>query len=113
MSSNKRLTTLPSNTTVDDILECFELDGGCIVQNMLSPETLEGLWADIGRELDGSPEGDGEFVGRHTRRVSGLFNRSLRMETLITQPKLYEAAERWLVKPFRYWLNDKQCEAIP
>ncbi|KVX09140.1 phytanoyl-CoA dioxygenase [Burkholderia ubonensis] len=113
MSFNKRLTTLPSNTSVDDILECFERDGGCIVQNMLSPQTLEGLWADIGPELDATPEGDGEFVGRQTRRVSGLFNRSLHMETLITQPKLYEAAERWLVKPFKYWLNDKQYEATP
>ncbi|MNC05820.1 Phytanoyl-CoA dioxygenase (PhyH) [compost metagenome] len=111
--NKKGLTTLPRTATIDDILECLERDGGCIVQEMLKQQTLDGLWADLGAELDATPNGEGLFVGNQTRRVSGLFNRSLHMQDLITQPQFYGAAERWLCKPYKYWLNDTQYESMP
>lgn len=111
--SKKSLTTLPSSASIDDILECFERDGGCIVQNMLKKPTIDGLWVDLRREFDMTPNGEGFFVGNQTRRLSGLFNRSLHMQELITQPQFYGAAEKWLCKPFKYWLNEEQYEATP
>ncbi|AZC24119.1 phytanoyl-CoA dioxygenase family protein [Pseudomonas sessilinigenes] len=111
--SKKGLTKLPNTATIDDVLECFERDGGCIVENMLHTSTLDGLWADLRAELDMTPTGEGYFVGNQTRRISGLFNRSRHMQELITQPHFYGAAERLLCKPFKYWLNDTQYEAIP
>lgn len=111
--SKKGLAKLPITATIDDVLECFERDGGCIVENMLQQSTLDGLWADLRGELEATPNGEGYFVGNQTRRVSGLFNRSKHMQELITQPHFYGAAERLLCKPYTYWLNDKQYESIP
>lgn len=111
--SKKGLTKLPNTATIDDVLECFERDGGCIVENMLQKSTLDGLWEDLRAELDVTPNGEGHFVGNQTRRVSGLFNRSKHMQDLITQPHFYGAAERLLCKPFKYWLNDIQYESTP
>ncbi|NKF25224.1 phytanoyl-CoA dioxygenase family protein [Pseudomonas sp. BGM005] len=111
--SKKGLTKLPSTATIDDVLECFERDGGCIVESMLQKSTLDGLWEDLRAELDVTPNGEGYFVGNQTRRVSGLFNRSKHMQELITQPHFYGAAERQLCKPFKYWLNGTQYESIP
>lgn len=111
--NKKGLTKLPSTATIDDLLECFERDGGCIVENMLRQSTLDGLWADLRAELEVTPNGEGYFVGNQTRRVSGLFSRSKHMQELVTQPHFYGAAERWLCKPFKYWLNDQQHESTP
>lgn len=111
--SKKGLTRLPKSATVDDVLECFERDGGCIVENMLEQATIDGLWADLGAELSLTPNGEGHFVGNQTRRISGLFNRSLHMQELITEPHFYGAAERWLLKPYKYWLNGEQFESSP
>ena len=113
MSSKKALVTLPISASIDDILECLERDGGCIVKNMLKQETIDGLWADLADVLDVAPNGDGSFVGRKTRRISGLFSRSLHMQELITQPQLYGAAEKHLCKPFKYWLDGVQHVSIP
>lgn len=111
--SKKGLTKLPNTATIDDVLECFERDGGCIVENMLQKSTLDGLWEDLRNELSVTPNGEGYFVGNQTRRVSGLFSRSKHMQDLVTQPHFYDSAERWLCKPFKYWLNDKQYESLP
>lgn len=111
--TKKSLVKLPSSATIDDILECFERDGGCIVENMLKPSTVDGIWADLRAEFDATPNGEGFFVGNQTRRLSGLFNRSLHMQELITQPQFYGAAEKWLCKPFKYWLNQESFEATP
>ena len=111
--SKKGLTKLSHTATIDDILECFERDGGCIVENMLTQQTLEGLWADLRSELDVTPNGEGFFVGNQTRRISGLFNRSMHMQDLVIQHQFYGAAEKLLCKPYKYWLNDVQYEATP
>ncbi|WP_085726611.1 phytanoyl-CoA dioxygenase family protein [Pseudomonas sp. R37(2017)] len=111
--NKKGLTKLPGTATIDDVLECFERDGGCIVENMLQQSTLDGLWADLQGELDVTPNGEGYFVGNQTRRVSGLFSRSKHMQDLVAQPHFYGSAERWLCKPFKYWLNDQQYESLP
>ncbi|MFB3303336.1 hypothetical protein [Pseudomonas sp. AMR01] len=113
MSSKKALVTLAGDASIDDILECLERDGGCIVKNMLPQVTIDGLWSDLADVLDVAPNGDGSFVGRKTKRISGLFSRSRHMQNLITQPQFFGAAEKHLCTPFKYWLDGVQHVSTP
>lgn len=91
-------------TQIDDILAAVAQDGACIALNVLSPDLCDELMADFQPHLDAIDWGvdelgyRNEFYGSRTKRLHGLFSRSARMETVLTNPLFLSLARRMLVE---------------
>lgn len=76
------LTTLPSSATADDIKEAVDRDGAVIVQQVLSPDLLARIIADLEphlADIDPKKDYDGDAYGAflpHTKRMEGLVQKS-------------------------------------
>jgi ectoine hydroxylase-related dioxygenase (phytanoyl-CoA dioxygenase family) len=92
----KGLTTLPGTASVDDIVEAIDRDGGVIVEDLLSGDTLARFWTDIGPYLERTPYGEDGFAGSRTRRCSALMAKSLASADMLTQPQFLGAAKKIL-----------------
>lgn len=67
-----KLETLAPDCNVDDIVALLERDGACIVRDLLSPESLRRIDADVAPLIDRTePSGD-EWAGVKTKRTGGL-----------------------------------------
>ncbi|PRY08824.1 phytanoyl-CoA dioxygenase family protein [Kineococcus rhizosphaerae] len=105
------LTTLPGSATVDDVVEVLERDGGVIVADLISPEVMDKIWNELSPYLEATPGGSGEFVGRQTRRTSGIMGKSPSSAALLTEPHLLGAAEKLLRSTTRYFVGDEHHES--
>lgn len=86
------LETLNPDCTVDDIAAAIERDGACIVRDVLSPETLAGLDAELTPLIDRTePSGD-EWAGRKTKRTGGLVTQSPASRPIVMHPLVLGAA---------------------
>ncbi|MCY1406451.1 Phytanoyl-CoA dioxygenase (PhyH) [compost metagenome] len=97
MSGLKRVS---NTTSVDNICEILERDGGIIIEDMVSRKTLDAFFADIQPFLDRVQFSADGFSGARTRRVSALFAKSLHTAEMLTQQQFIETAERSLAHPF-------------
>lgn len=111
--ANPKLTTLPNSASVEEACDVLERDGGVIIEDFVDTATLEGIWTDIGPDLDRQAFGEGEFVGSRTRRVSSLFARTMHSATIARQPHYIGAARYFLQRPTPIWLGDEQMEVTP
>ncbi|WP_009480710.1 phytanoyl-CoA dioxygenase family protein [Rhodococcus sp. JVH1] len=100
------LQTVPNDTLVEHIIEIVDREGGVIVENFIDDETLAGLWDDLGPDLDKTPGGADEYLGKKTRRISSLFARSNHMETVVTQPSYLQTARALMQKPVKVYLDE-------
>lgn len=86
------LETLNPDCDVDDIVAAIERDGACIVRDVLSPETLAGLDAELTPLIDRTePSGD-EWAGRRTKRTGGLVTQSPASRPVVMHPLVLGAA---------------------
>lgn len=87
-----KLETLNPDCTVDEIVTAIERDGACIVRDLLSPETLDSLDADLMPLIDQTePSGD-EWAGRRTKRTGGLVAQSPASRPIVMHPLVLGAA---------------------
>jgi ectoine hydroxylase-related dioxygenase (phytanoyl-CoA dioxygenase family) len=106
------LTTLPNTASVDDVCEIIDHDGGVIVKDMVAPDTLAGLCADLEPFLTGVGWGQDEFSGTQTRRVGAIFARTRHAAPIVTHPLFYGAAEHYLQNPVEAWVGDDRTETV-
>ncbi|MCO5968398.1 phytanoyl-CoA dioxygenase family protein [Actinoallomurus soli] len=111
--SESRLTTLPASTPVDAVVEVVDRDGAVIVEDFLDAETLRGLWADLGPDLQRQADGDGRLVGEKTRILPGLVRRSAHSMTIMRQPHFLGLARHFLQRPVKAWLGEQRVEFVP
>lgn len=100
------LVTLPNTATVDDVVEILERDGGVIVADIISNDTMDQIWSELAPYLDATPAGDGDFVGFQTRRTSSLLAKSPACAALVTEPHLLGAAATLLKETSKAWVGD-------
>lgn len=107
------LVHLPSNTSVDHIVEILQRDGGVIVDNVLGENLLESLKREIEPYLQQAPEGRNDFSGKKTRRVGALMARSTTCRELALHPLINDACGQFL-EPFcdSYQLHFSQVVSI-
>lgn len=108
-----QLTTLPGTTSVDDVLEVIDRDGGVIVQDYVSSAVLDELRADLLPHIAERDPGTDQFAGFATRRMSALFKYSRRMVDVVTNPLFLESAERIIDQPIVYWSGSRRMEMSP
>ena len=97
-----KITTLPSNSSTEDIIEVLEKDGAAIVDGFVSQEWLSEFNSAIQTSIDnykpfdyGEPEAE-EFLGRQTVRLNGLIRKAPNYIDLITDDRLLAIMDHFL-----------------
>jgi hypothetical protein len=93
------LEVLSPDCTVQDIVRAMERDGACIIRDVLSPEQLQALRAEVLPLIDQTPDGLDDWSGRKTRRTGGLVSRSAAVREIAMNPLTLGAANATL-RPF-------------
>ena len=97
-----KITTLPSNSSTEDIIEVLEKDGAAIVDGFVSQEWLSEFNSAVQTSIDnykpfdyGEPEAE-EFLGRQTVRLNGLMRKAPNYIDLITDDRLLAIMDHFL-----------------
>jgi ectoine hydroxylase-related dioxygenase (phytanoyl-CoA dioxygenase family) len=96
------------NAAVTDVIAALEADGGVIVEDFLSTETLAGLRADLLPLIERQPVGRDSFSGERTRRLSRLFGRTRHCAEIATHPLYLPTAEHFICRPREVWVGDQR-----
>jgi ectoine hydroxylase-related dioxygenase (phytanoyl-CoA dioxygenase family) len=108
------LATLPNTSTADQVTAVILRDGGAIVEDFLSAETLCCLQGDLYPLLAATPCGrDETFAGARTRRLSRIFARTRRAVDVVTHPLFMGPATRILQEPVEIWSGDERVAISP
>ena len=86
------LQTLAPDSKASEIVSAMQRDGACIVRDVLEPETLARLDADLAPWIDRSLVGADDFTGRSTKRTGALIARCPECRPIVTHPLILEAA---------------------
>jgi ectoine hydroxylase-related dioxygenase (phytanoyl-CoA dioxygenase family) len=78
------------------LAETLRTDGACIVDDVLSPERLDALRAELDPWIDSTPGGRDGFSGFKTRRTGALVARSPLTRELVMDPMVLGAADALL-----------------
>jgi ectoine hydroxylase-related dioxygenase (phytanoyl-CoA dioxygenase family) len=97
-----------SNAAVNDVIEVLESDGGVIVEDFLSRETLDGLRRDLAPRLKRQSTGRDGFSGFKTRRLSALFTHTRHCAEIAVHPLYLDTAQHFLCRPREVWVGDKR-----
>ena len=114
-----QITTMPSNSSTDDIIEVLEKDGAAIVDDFVSQEWLSEFNSAIQTSIDnykpfdyGEPEAE-EFLGRQTVRLNGLIRKAPNYIDLITDDRLLTIMDHFLTPNCgQYRLNSSEIIEI-
>lgn len=90
------LETLAPDVKPHDIAKALQRDGACIVRDVLDPEALARVNADLAPWIERSQPGVDDFTGRRTKRTGALVARCPETRPLVTHPLLLEAANAFL-----------------
>lgn len=93
-----QLARLPGTSTAAQVAEIIRRDGVCIVEDLVSPELLDRVAAEMGPYVDKTAAGHNEFTGRVTRRTGGLAGRSAAARELITHPLIVDTGRQVLAQ---------------
>ncbi|TDD33901.1 phytanoyl-CoA dioxygenase family protein [Actinomadura sp. KC06] len=107
------LIRVTNDADVDDVVEIIERDGGVVVEDFAAPDTLRGLWDDLGPRLDATMLPEDQFGGTRTKRVNGLFGRTDHLTPVVTHPLYLGPARRIMQKPVRRWVGRYRAEITP
>ena len=97
-----QITTLPSNSSTENIIEVLEKDGAAIVDGFVSQAWLSEFNSAVQTSIDnykpfdyGEPEAE-EFLGRQTVRLNGLIRKAPNYIDLITDDRLLGIMDHFL-----------------
>ena len=110
----KKLTTLDSSEPVERVVEVIKRDGGVIIANFVSSQTLEAFRGELDQYLNETPYGeDAYFAGHQTRRVARLIARSDTAVSIALHPLFIETARKILQTPAPVWSGSERVEVAP
>lgn len=94
--------------TAEEVIAVLARDGGVIIEDFLTNETLDGLKADLLPLIEQQPVGRDSFSGDRTRRLSRLFSRTRHCAAIATHPLYLPVAEHFLCKPREVWVGEQR-----
>jgi len=114
------LTTLASAASQAELIEVIERDGGVIVRDLIPPDTLARLNADLDGFVEACEPGSRDpgpiwqvFHGRNTKRFCGLAAKSKAFLDVLLDPTLEAYGDHFLLPSCgSYWLNTTQMMVI-
>ncbi|MED5346844.1 MAG: phytanoyl-CoA dioxygenase family protein [Pseudomonadota bacterium] len=93
------LTTLTSEAAVEEVVQLLRQDGALIIKDIISPQVVDQLTAEMQPYINATPTGRDEFTGHTTRRTGALAARSAACRDLIVNDLVLGSAKEYL-KPF-------------
>jgi len=90
------LQTLSPDSKASEIVASIQRDGACIVRDVLSPDALARLDADLAPWIERSQPGTDDFTGRFTKRTGALVARCPEVRPVVTNPLILAAANELL-----------------
>lgn len=93
------ITHLSADTTSDEVVATIQAEGGVIVDNLLPPETVAAIQAELNPYLSAGKKGREAFGGFETKRIGALMARSPECRDLAVHP-LINASAAQLLEPF-------------
>lgn len=93
------LATLTSEATVEEVVQLLRQDGALIIKDIISPQVVDQLTAEMQPYINATPTGRDEFTGHTTRRTGALAARSAACRDLIVNDLVLGSAKEYL-KPF-------------
>ncbi|QKR99873.1 phytanoyl-CoA dioxygenase family protein [Sphingomonas sp. CL5.1] len=91
-----------------DVIAVIDRDGGVIVEDFISQETLAALKQDLLPLVAAVDTGKDDFFGKRTRRLSNLFAHTRHCAGIVTHPLFLEAAKHFICVPRKVWSGDEQ-----
>jgi ectoine hydroxylase-related dioxygenase (phytanoyl-CoA dioxygenase family) len=77
-----------ADTKPADIAKVLREDGCVIISDLVPPESMDQITAELEPYIDATRGGDNEFLGHATRRTGALIARSPGARTLVTNPAI-------------------------
>lgn len=93
-----QLTTLASDTELDQVLEVLDRDGALILRDARVPEQVVALRAELMPYIEATLPGQEDFAGRMTTRTGALVSRSPACRELVMHPTMRALADATLLK---------------
>jgi ectoine hydroxylase-related dioxygenase (phytanoyl-CoA dioxygenase family) len=106
------LEHLPSGCSAETITEILKRDGAVIVDNLVQPQAMDAIAAELRPWFDATPFGPDAFSGRRTKRTGGLVARSPLCRELVMHPLVLAATGNLLEHSHSFQLHLTQAIAI-
>lgn len=90
------LNHVPASAPIGELVEHLRRDNYVIVDNLVPPETMDTIQAELAPYLDSTPNGYNTMIGRKTRRTGSLIARSKECRNIIRHPTVLGVAEEFL-----------------
>ena len=91
------LQTLPAGSPVSDIMAVLNRDGALILSDMIAPDALAHLNAELKPYIDATAPGQDSFTGTHTTRTGALVARSPACRELIMNAAIRALCDAFLL----------------
>lgn len=79
-------TTMGAERSPDEIVKVLRDEGCVVIANLVAPEVMDQVLAELDPYLTAARGGDTDFLGHRTRRIGALIARSPTARTLVTHP---------------------------
>ncbi|MEM7077226.1 MAG: phytanoyl-CoA dioxygenase family protein [Pseudomonadota bacterium] len=90
------LQVLPVTSPTQDILEVMERDGAAILSDVIDPDTIERVVAEVRPWIDATPMGRDNFAGKLTKRTGALVARTEACRELVVNQNIVRTAQAFL-----------------
>lgn len=90
------LKRFPSNASLSTVIEALSTDAAVIVENVLSPASIEQLLAEVGPAISRTPTSTDSFSGTRTTRTGALVARSAACRDVVMNSFALELAKSFL-----------------
>jgi hypothetical protein len=114
-SARHRLITFEKDAaTPRKVSNALRTHGCCVIKNLVSTRVMGKVRRELQPWLDRTGTGEGDFIGRYTKRVGGLMARSRTVgEKLAIHPMVLDAVDAMLLdRCHHYHLSPTQCVSI-
>lgn len=110
----RKLSTLSSDASIEQVVEIIRRDGGVIISDLVSQATLKSLSDELDVYLNATPCGvDPYFAGTQTRRVARIIGRSDTAVEVAMNPLFLGVARQILQTPTHVWVGSDRIEMAP
>ncbi len=106
------LEHLPADSLAETVSEILKRDGAVIVDNLVEPQAMDAIVAELQPWFDATPFGPDSFSGRRTKRTGGLVARSPLCRDIVMHPLVLAVSGKLLDHSHSFQLHLTQAIAI-
>lgn len=100
------LQHLPADAAAETVAAILDSDGALILDDVLAPERITGVMAELTPYIDATPVGRDDFTGFSTTRTGALVARSPASRDMVMHPAILAACDAYLLRACdRYQLH--------